>query len=69
MRTPTHLRTPTVEEAFDVRAVPVCDELGGGVQRPQDLDAHAVGVVLREAGLHTHTHTHIWLESETGKER
>lgn len=56
-----YLWAPTVEEAFHLRVVPVCDELRGGVQRPQDLDADAVGEVLRKAGLGTnkrlYTHT------------
>ena len=47
----TYLWAPTVEEALYLRVVPVCDELRGGVQRPQDLYADAVGEVLRKAGL------------------
>lgn len=43
----TYLRAPSVEEAFHVCVVAVRDELCGRVQRSEDLDAHAVGVVLR----------------------
>lgn len=48
-----HLRTPTIEEGLHVRVVPVRDKLRGRVQGPEDLDAHAVSVVLGEAGLGT----------------
>ncbi len=50
-RTKPHLRSPAVEETLDAGVIPVRHQLRRGVQRLEDLDAHAVSVVLGETCL------------------